>query len=99
MAKKRATAKQLTVSTDGVFCEGVRQSQPDPLQVAQVLAAPEPISLWVRDQMIITELEMVIQKPSSAVSSKRSESVRALTEGNMRKRQLQRTASKNLHWR
>ena len=68
MAQKRSKTKQLTVSAQGVFSEGVRQSSPDPHQVAQVLATPEPISLWVRHQEIIESLRKVIQNSSSQAS-------------------------------
>ncbi len=51
--------KRLTVSTQGVFSDGVRQPRPDPREVAQVLAAPEPLSLWVRDGAMIEALRAV----------------------------------------
>lgn len=68
MAKKRAT-QQLTVSTQGVFSEGVRQENPDPSEVAQVLAAPQSVSLWVSDPAIVEVLRSVIQNSSISAFS------------------------------
>lgn len=67
--KKEPATKRLTVSTRGVFSEGVRQTSPDPRQVAQVLAAPEPLSLWVQDASIIDALRLVIQVASGELAA------------------------------
>lgn len=70
--KKEVGTKRLTVSTRGVFSEGVRQSSPDPRQVAQVLAAPEPLSLWVQDAPIIEALRLVVQVASGEIAPPRA---------------------------
>ena len=61
-------SKRLTVSTEGVFSDGVRLPQPDPHEVAQVLAAPEPLSLWVRDAAMIEALRAVPPTPQTETS-------------------------------